>query len=35
LEREHGGWWTPAPLLKELAAKGQKFADYDQARSGA
>jgi 3-hydroxyacyl-CoA dehydrogenase len=35
LEQQHGGWWTPAPLLKELAGKGQTFADYDQARFGA
>ncbi len=23
-------WWQPAPLLKELAEKGQSFADYDK-----
>lgn len=32
-EQQHGGWWTPAPLLKELAHKGQTFADYDRART--
>jgi 3-hydroxyacyl-CoA dehydrogenase len=32
-ERQHGGWWTPAPLLKELADKSQTFAEYDQAKS--
>jgi 3-hydroxyacyl-CoA dehydrogenase len=30
-ERQHGRWWTPAPLLKDLADNGQTFADYDRA----
>lgn len=34
-ERQHGGWWNPAPLLKELAETGQTFAAYDQARVSA
>src|SRR5207247_11242044 len=34
-ERQHGGWWTPAPLLKELAENSQTFAEYDQTRSSA
>lgn len=25
---QHGELWTPAPLLKELAEKGKKFADF-------
>ena len=32
-ERQHGRWWTPAPLLKELADNGQSFAEYDRARA--
>jgi 3-hydroxyacyl-CoA dehydrogenase len=31
-ENQHGGWWTPAPLLKELAEKRRTFADYDRAK---
>ncbi|HMZ18934.1 MAG TPA: 3-hydroxyacyl-CoA dehydrogenase NAD-binding domain-containing protein, partial [Blastocatellia bacterium] len=27
---EHGEWWTPAPLLKELAEAGKTFAEYDK-----
>ncbi len=27
-ERRHGSLWTPAPLLKQLAAQGAKFADW-------
>jgi 3-hydroxyacyl-CoA dehydrogenase len=34
-EQQHGHWWTPAPLLKELADKGQSFAEYDRARANA
>lgn len=29
-EQQHSGWWTPAPLLKDLAEQGQTFANYDQ-----
>ncbi|MDX2043904.1 MAG: 3-hydroxyacyl-CoA dehydrogenase NAD-binding domain-containing protein [Acidobacteriota bacterium] len=29
---EHGEWWTPAPLLKELAEAGKTFAEYDKAK---
>lgn len=28
----HGHWWRPAPLLKELAASGKTFAEWDRAR---
>lgn len=31
-ERQHGPWWTPAPLLAELAAAGKTFANYDSSR---
>lgn len=34
-EKEQGGWWTPAPLLKQLVEKGQTFAAYDQSRERA
>ncbi|MBS1791187.1 MAG: enoyl-CoA hydratase/isomerase family protein [Acidobacteria bacterium] len=27
---EHGEWWTPAPLLKQLAEEGKTFAEYDK-----
>jgi 3-hydroxyacyl-CoA dehydrogenase len=27
-------YWTPAPLIVELAAKGQSFADWQRARGG-
>ena len=27
-ENQHGSLWTPAPLLKQLAAQGKKFADF-------
>jgi 3-hydroxyacyl-CoA dehydrogenase len=30
-QRQHGDWWTPAPLLQELAEKGGTFAQHDQA----
>ena len=30
-ERQHGEWWQPANLLKELAASGKSFADFDRA----
>jgi len=29
-EKEHGTLWTPAPLLKQLAAEGKTFADFDK-----
>ncbi len=29
-EKEHGALWTPAPLLKQLAEEGKKFADFDK-----
>ena len=28
----HGHWWRPAPLLKELAARGSTFKEWDQSR---
>ena len=31
--RAHGELWEPAPLLKELAAAGKTFADFDRARN--
>ena len=31
-EKQHGELWTPAPLLKRLAAIGGTFAGYDSAR---
>ena len=27
-EAQHGYWWRPAPLLKELAEKGSTFAQW-------
>ncbi len=33
LEKQHGPWWTPAPLLKDLATTNQTFAQYDATRS--
>ena len=29
---QHGFWWEPAPLLKQLAEKGSTFAEWDRAR---
>ena len=29
----HGHWWRPAPLLKELAAAGKTFSEWDRARA--
>jgi len=29
-EKQHGALWTPAPLLKQLAESGKKFADFDK-----
>jgi 3-hydroxyacyl-CoA dehydrogenase len=31
-ERQHGEYWTPAPLLKRLAAEGSTFAAWDNGR---
>jgi 3-hydroxyacyl-CoA dehydrogenase len=28
--RQHGEFWTPAPLLKQLADAGQGFRDFDR-----
>jgi 3-hydroxyacyl-CoA dehydrogenase len=27
--KEHGEWWTPAPLLKRLAEEGKTFAEFN------
>ncbi len=32
LERQHGYWWRPAPLLKQLAEQGGTFAAWDEKR---
>jgi 3-hydroxyacyl-CoA dehydrogenase len=32
-ERQHGYLWKPANLLKELAAAGKKFADFDKGKN--
>ena len=29
---QHGHWWRPAPLLKELAARSSTFKEWDQSR---
>ncbi len=29
---QHGHWWRPAPLLKQLAAQRSTFKDWDQSR---
>ena len=29
-ERQHGPWWSPAPLLERLAREGEAFAAYDR-----
>ncbi len=29
-EAQHGSLWTPAPLLKQLAERGSKFADFSR-----
>ena len=31
-EKEHGSLWEPSPLLKELAASGKSFADFDKSK---
>ncbi len=28
----HGHWWTPAPLLKQLADSGKTFSEWDRSR---
>ena len=33
-EKQHGSLWKPAPLLKELAASGKTFADFDKTKEG-
>jgi 3-hydroxyacyl-CoA dehydrogenase len=33
-EKQHGFWWKPAPLLKQLAESGKTFAEYDKQKSG-
>jgi 3-hydroxyacyl-CoA dehydrogenase len=32
---EHGDWWQPAPLLKQLAETGGTFAAWDNAKTAA
>jgi 3-hydroxyacyl-CoA dehydrogenase len=32
-EKEHGDWWRPAALLKELAQQGKTFASLDQEKA--
>ena len=32
-QRAHGELWEPAPLLKQLAAAGKTFADFDKQRA--
>lgn len=29
---QHGHWWRPAPLLKQLAERGSTFTEWDKAR---
>jgi 3-hydroxyacyl-CoA dehydrogenase len=31
-EHQHGDYWTPAPLLRRLAAEGRTFASWDASR---
>jgi len=33
-EQQCGAWWSPAPLLRELAEKGGSFAEYDRVVGG-
>jgi 3-hydroxyacyl-CoA dehydrogenase len=35
LEQQHGELWTPAPLLRRLAAAGKTFAEYDKEQAAA
>ena len=30
LNRDHGAYWAPAPLLRQLAEEGKSFADFDR-----
>jgi 3-hydroxyacyl-CoA dehydrogenase len=32
-ERQHGPWWKPPELLRQLAASGRKFADWDSEKT--
>ena len=34
-QRAHGELWEPAPLLKQLAAEGKTFADFDRQKVAA
>lgn len=34
-EKEHGAWWTPAPLLQQLATEGKTFAQWDKEKAQA
>ena len=34
-EKQHGPWWTPAPLLAQLAAGRKTFAAFDQEKTPA
>lgn len=34
-ERQHGEWWTPAPLLKRLAESGNTFAEFSKGLTAA
>jgi 3-hydroxyacyl-CoA dehydrogenase len=34
-EKQHGGWWTPAPLLKKLAEEGKTFTEWKAAAATA
>ena len=33
--QQHGEWWEPAPLLKQLAEEGKGFGDFDKKQSAA
>jgi 3-hydroxyacyl-CoA dehydrogenase len=33
LHAQHGYWWEPAPLLKQLAEEGKTFRNFDRQRS--
>jgi 3-hydroxyacyl-CoA dehydrogenase len=33
-EQQHGPWWKPPELLRELAGSGRTFAAFDRARTG-
>lgn len=33
-EQEHGFWWKPPELLKELAQGGRSFAEFDKQKAG-